>query len=165
MTTEEKAIAYIKATTAFGGDDYQNYSGDYSYENRVEFESWLAEQTKASGITLYRGYCFESHYWDDCFVQEGSIIGEDQMTAEMDLPAFTLGQIRAVNYMNEFGGGVGNCGTKVFFEIQTNGKYFVDISAHSRYKENEFRCVRGTQLLVESITQKGGYIHIKCTEA
>lgn len=159
-----RAIEYIRATTAYGGDEYGRYSDGYSYLNRIAFEDWLAKQPKASGVTLFRGYCFEEHYWEDCFVQEGSVIGEDQMTAELDLPAFTLGPLRAVNYMGEFGGGVGNSGTKVFFEIRTTGKYFVDISEHSVYKEHEYRCVRGTRLLVESITQKGGYIHIKCTE-
>ena len=164
MSNEGKAYAYIKATTSYGGDNYQQYEDGYTSENCKAFEDWLTIQPKASGTTLYRGYCFEEHYWDDCFVMEGSVIGEDQMTAELDLPAFTLGPIRAVNYMNEFGGGVGNCGIKVLFEIKTSGKYFVDISTHSIYKEDEYRCIRGTKLLVESITQKGGYLHLKCSE-
>ena len=156
---------YIKATTAYGGDDYGNYSHLYTPEKRTAFEDWLAIQPRAAGVTLYRGYCFDRRYWEDCNVEEGDTIGEDQMTAELDLPAFTEGPMRAANYMNEFGGGVGWGGVKVFFEIRTSGKYFVDISPWSRYpSEREYRCVRDTRLAVVSVSVRGGFTKVVCEE-
>ena len=88
------------------------------------------------------------------------------MTAALELPAFTGGLLRATNYMNEFGDGVyGDGGQKVFFEIHTNGRYFVDILQYSHYQsEGEYRCVRGTVLRVDSIKNRGGFIHIICLE-
>ena len=164
----DSIINYIKATTAYGGDDYFKFSRYYTAENMLSFEEWLTKQAKANGITLYRGYCFEESYWNDCslYFDGDGIITEDQLTAALDLPAFTESLIRASNYMNEFGNSIGDYGDqKVLFEIHTCGKYFVDISCHSHYKsEREYRCVRGTKLHVDSIKNKGSFIHITCTE-
>lgn len=159
-----KALEYLKATTAFGGDSYGDFAQGFTEENCIAFETFLSRQDKANGITLYRGYNFEPHYWEDCMVEVGSVIGEDQMTASLDLPAFTTGPIRAALYMNEFGDGVGRCGAKVLFEIETKGKHFVDVSQFSVYKEGEYRCERGTRVKVIAIVEKGGYQHIKCIE-
>ena len=160
-----KAIDYIRATTAFGGDEYGRYSDGYSYLNRIAFEEWITRQPKVSGLALYRGYTFNKDYWLDGMVEEGSRIGVDNMTQSLDIPAFTSNLIRASTYMNDFGE-IGLSDTqKALFEVQTKGMFFVDVSEYSVYpKEKEYRCVRDTELRVEKIINKGGFIHVKCTE-
>lgn len=163
---EEKVKNYILATSAYGGDGYESLSLHYTPEGQEAFENWLEGEPKVSGVTLYRGYNFERRYWEDGMVEEGSVIGVDQMTQGVDLPAFTLGPLRAVNYMNDFGDGVvlGD-GQKVLFEVETTGRAFVDISRYSFYpKEDEHRCTRQAQLFVVSVKQKGGYLEVKCRE-
>ena len=157
--------AFIKASTAFGGDDYPLYSEGFTEANNAAFERWLEGQVKVTGKTLYRGYCFEDRYWEDTMIEPGSVIGEDQMTQSVLLPGFTEGPLRASLYMNEFGEGVGWGGIKVLFQIHTKGRYFVDISYLSFYpSEDEYRCVRGTSLLVTQIKPHGGYTEVVCEE-
>ena len=162
----EPILSFVKAITSYGGEDYFRYEDSYTQENRDAFERWLEKATKVSGVSLFRGYRFEERYWEDCMIDEGSIIGEDQLTQELDLPAFTTGPLRAVKYMSEFGEGmyVDNS-VKVLFEVHTSGKYFVDISEYSRYREEcEHRCIRNTKLLVERIRKRSGFTELVCVE-
>lgn len=162
---EAQVQKFIKATTAYGGDDYPLYSGGYTEEGARAFREWIAYQEGVSDVTLFRGYSFDPRYWEDGMVEEGSIIGIDQMTQSTELPAFTEGPIRATLYMNEFGEVSLEWRERVFFEIKTHGKSFIDISPWSRYpEEKEYRCKEDTRLLVTGIKQKGGYLHITCEE-
>lgn len=161
----DSVISYIKATTAYGGDRYPEFEQGYSAHNELQFCLWMNEQPCAEGVTLYRGYSFNETYWEDGMVENGSIIGVDHMTQSPDLPAFTIGPLRAVTYMNEFGEVSLESRVKVLFEIETTGRYFVNISPWSIYpSELEYRCKETTKLLVTEVKQKGGYLHVKCKE-
>ena len=163
--TSPEVLAYIRATTSYGGEQYPEYAGGYTEANMSAFEKWLIRQHKAEGVTLYRGYTFDERYWEDCFIEEGCVIGVDQLTAESDIPAFTTSQIRAARYINDYGNGTGRDDVRVLFKIQTNGRSFVDISPFSIYpEENEYRCTRKVRLRVDSINRKGGYLNVSCTE-
>lgn len=161
----DSVLAYIKATTAFGGDYYPEYEQGYTGHNERQFTLWINDQSGVEGATLYRGYSFNETYWEDGMVEEGSVIGVDQMTQSIDIPSFTKSLIRAVNYMNEFGEVGLESRVKTLFEIETTGRYFVNISPWSIYpKEGEYRCKEATKLLVTEVKQKGGYLHVKCKE-
>lgn len=157
---------YIKATSAFGGDRYPEFSAYFTNEAAQEFEQWLETQHGVNGKTLYRGYCFERNYWEDGGPYEvGSILTEDSFTQSIELPAFTESPLRASGYMNEFGEGLEVYDRqKVLFEIRTKGKYFVNISGLTLYpSETEHRCKRGTRVRVVSI-KRTSFIHIICEE-
>ena len=158
-------IDFIKATTAYGGDDYFKYSRFYNAKAAMDFEDWLEAQPAVEGIELYRGYTFNEGYWNDCNVFEGRTLGADQLTQSLDLPAFTDQPLRAVRYMNDFGEiGLDNA-VRVLFIIRTQGKYFVDISSLSIYpSEHEYRCKINTFLRVEKVENKGAYIEVICNE-
>lgn len=162
----ESVANYIKATSAFGGDSYPEFSTYFTNEASWEFESWLKSQPCVKGKTLYRGYCFESNYWEDGGPYwVGMKLNEDSFTQSLELPAFTEGQLRAAGYMNEFGEGLELSDRyKVLFEIRTKGKYFVDISALTLYpSETEHRCKRGTRVRILSV-KRTSFIHIICEE-
>ena len=158
----ETVANYIKATSAFGGDHFPEYSQYFTDDASREFDRWLDSQPGVSGKTLYRGYCFDEGYWNDGGTYEpGDILTEDSFTQALDLPSFTEGQLRAAGYMNEFGEGLGLYRSiKVLFEVRTHGKYFVDVSALSLYpSETEHRCKRGTKVRILSV-KRTSFIHI-----
>ena len=112
----------------------------------------------------YIGYTFDKQYFEVCFFEVGKIIGEDELTQKSN-PSFTTSLIRAVSYIREFGETSLSSTQEVLFEIQTTGKYFVDISSLSYYpEENEIKVCDGFKLKITGIKQKGGFLSIKCVE-
>lgn len=161
----QKHIGYIKATTSYGGDMYDAYKEYYTDACRDVFETWLATRPKVGGIFLYRGYCFDSRYWEDSHVEEGRVIDVDSLTQSVELPAFTDDYIRAVRYINEFGETGLSEIVKVLFEVCLHDRYFVDISEYSVYQEErEYRPVRGMRLYVDKVQKLGNMIKVICSE-
>ena len=162
----DEVAGFIKATSAFGGDHFPEYSQYFTDDASREFDRWLETQPCVSGKTLYRGYCFDRYYWEDGGLYEpGDILTEDNFTQSIELPGFTESQLRAVGYMSEFGEGLEVYDRqKVLFEVRTNGKHFVDLSRLTFYpSETEHRCKRGTRVKVVSV-KRTSFIHIICEE-
>ena len=91
----------------------------------------------------YIGYTFDKQYFEDYFFDVCKIIGEDKLTQKSN-PSFTTSLIIAVSYIREFGETSLSSTQEVLFEIQTTGKYFVDISSLSYYpEENEIKVCDG----------------------
>ena len=165
MADIDKVLAYIKSITAYGGEDYHKYASGYTADNAKEFEGWLSEQPKVSGVTIWRGYCFEKSYWDNCNVQVGKVIGLPHLTEAVSLPSFTWGEIYSSLFMKMFGNGVGlDNQRKVLFRIHTSGKYFVDITPYLTYKSEEYICMRDTRLKVTIVSNKQEYCFVECVE-
>ena len=150
---KEAVHDYIKAITSYGGDKYDDYEQFFTPENEQEFKQWLNKQPKLNGVTIYRGYTFDKQYFEDCFFEVGKIIGEDELTQQSN-PSFTTSLIRAASYIREFGETSLSSIQEVLFEIQTTGKYFVDISSLSYYpEENEIKVCDGFKLKIIGIKQ------------
>lgn len=144
---------FIKAITSYGGEDYPQFEEWYTPQNAISFQAWLNCQPKADGVILYRGYTFGRSYFEDADMRLGKVVGVDQLTQET-LPSFTTDKIRASLYMNEYGEIGSDDGVRVLFVIRTKGKYFVDISELSHYKEErQYNCVDNVRLKVTRIYQ------------
>ena len=86
----------------------------------------------------YIGYTFDKQYFEVC-----KIIGKDELMHQSN-PSFTTSLIKAASYIREFGETSLSSIQEVLFEIQTTGKYFVDISSLSYYpEENEIKVCDG----------------------
>lgn len=156
----EKHEAYIKAITSYGGDEEQDYAPFFTEENEKAFDSWLKEQPKASSITLYRGYKFDERYFEDCNLNEGEIVTPWSLTAWYH-PAFTIDELRAVRYINDYGNAYDDDYVKVLFELHIKGKYMVDVSEHSVYPcEDEHHCCADAKFKVVKTERKGGFTRI-----
>lgn len=161
MTREERIDGFIKAITAWGGEDYPAYESFYTDENKALYESWLREQPKVDGKTLFRGYVFDADYFGLEYLHVGDILCMDNLT-QLDMPSFSS---TLQLYCFEFGEVTLSDNIKVVFEVNTHGKYFVDISEKSFYKsEREYKCTSDVKLKIESIAKKHGYWHIKLEE-
>ena len=155
----KKHEAYIKAYTSFGGDEEQDYTPYFTEENEQAFDSWLNEQPKINGATLYRGYKFDAGYFSDSGWEEGAAMLPLHLT-EGYHPAFTNDELRAVRYINDFGNATDDY-VKVLFELRTSGKYMVDVSALSVYPcEGEHHCTNDARFKVISIKRTGGFNRI-----
>lgn len=145
---------YIKAITSHGGDYYDDWADFYTPENEALFYKWEKEQTKASGIELFRGYTFEQQFFEDGCYEVGRIITPSNLTAGEN-PAFTTGECRAAIYINDYGNGIGDGDVRVLFCLKTSGKYAVDISQFSRYpSEGEYHLCEDAKLRIVEIKKK-----------
>ena len=154
---------FIKAITSRGGDKEQEYACHYTHLNAREFDRWLFEQPKANGVTLYRGYKLERNFFEDGDYSVGAILEPLSLT-ENYYPAFTTGEIRAVRYINDFGGGLED-DVRILFVLQTSGKYMVDISSLSVYpEEEEHHCCDGAKFKVVKSEQFSTFLRLTLEE-
>lgn len=162
------ALDYIKAITAKGGDGYDALKQFDTPEHREAFETWLEEQPKINGETIYRGFTFERGYWEDGFYRlEDGRATIDNLTSGNNVPAFTTDSVRASIYINEFGNGIGfRDSVRVLFTVKTCGLYCVNVSPYSYYREEkEYRCTRDALFVVEGMVDKGSFIAVTLREA
>lgn len=152
MEQDEIIAGFIKAITSYGSDDYKEFEEFYTEKNKVLFNEWLKQQPKVDGITLYRGYVFDTDYFGLEYVNEGDIFGVDNLT-QLDIPSLSKSLLM---YCFDFGEITITSKIRVVFEIVTHGKYCVDISGYSFYKkEKEYKCTEDARFVVNKIESKG----------
>lgn len=152
-----RAHGYIKRITSYGGDEEGRYSSFDDAE--MDFNAWLDEQPKVSGVTLYRGYRLEHELAEA--IMENAIL-EPLHISELFHPGFTTSPLRAGVYCNEMGSYLGQ---KYLFILETTGKYMVDISKYSVYpEEGEHQPVSQAQWLVTKVRPTGSYIEVQMKE-
>ena len=147
-----------------GALDYDKYSSFFNDENEKHFLKWMRYQRKETGL-FYRGYTFNKMYFEDCNFEVGKIIGIDELTQDIYLPALTRSKMRAALYTRGYGEICFDSSEKVVFEIEAVGKHIVDISKYSHYpKESECRCTPLFKCKIAEIKKMGGYLKIKAIE-
>lgn len=179
ISSQTKSDNYILAYTAKGGPDYKFFSKYDTDENRSAFFSFLDNAPKENGSMVYRGTHLLTGDVEKIITgqyEEG--ISEFPLSMVSDNTAgilsFSKDSVRTLGYsgsMPKLKSGYDkfqNEPMRVRFQVETNGKNFVDISNRSHYKEEQevvakASAVRFTYMGAE-YRNNGGFWVIKLKE-